>query len=74
LNIGMGLRSLSGAAARVADRVQLQLGQAGIGMSAAPEHSDSPCQPSKKPPPLHRWRISLIKSTPAATLGYVEAP
>ena len=24
-------------------------------------------------PPLHRWRISLIKSTPAATIGYVEA-
>ena len=28
---------------------------------------------SKKPPPLHRWRISLIKRTPAATSGYVEA-
>jgi hypothetical protein len=29
--------------------------------------------PSKKPPPLHHWRISLIKSTFAATSGYVEA-
>jgi len=23
--------------------------------------------PSKKPPPLHHWRISLIKSAPAAS-------
>jgi hypothetical protein len=34
----------------------------------APEHAPLPS--SRKPPPLHRWRISL----PAATLGYVEAP
>jgi hypothetical protein len=28
----------------------------------------------KETPPLHRWRISLINNTPAATLGCVKAP
>jgi hypothetical protein len=27
-----------------------------------------------KPPELHRWRISLLKGTPAKFVGYVEAP
>jgi hypothetical protein len=28
----------------------------------------------KKPIVLRNWRISLIKSTPAALIGYVDAP
>jgi hypothetical protein len=28
----------------------------------------------KKPVVLRNWRISLIKSTPAALVGYVDAP
>jgi hypothetical protein len=31
--------------------------------------------PPKKPAPvLRNWRIALIKSTPAAFVGYVDAP
>jgi hypothetical protein len=47
-------------------------GTTAFGLRNASEHRPMPR--SKKLPPLHRWRISLIKSTPAATIGYVEAP
>jgi hypothetical protein len=30
--------------------------------------------PSNKPVVLRNWRISLIKSTPAAFVGYIDAP
>ena len=30
--------------------------------------------PPKKPAALRNWRISLIKSTPAALVGHVDAP
>jgi hypothetical protein len=30
--------------------------------------------PPKKPATLRNWRIALIKSTPAAPIGHVDAP